>query len=502
MRTPFPLFARLLLWFFVNLLILVAGLAVMVHIQFGSLDNWLLPESSQAQIQTMSVTLIGDLSHSDRSAWGAALEQISNANKMDFALFDSRARWMAGAPLEPPPEIRRAMSYAQGSRPPLGPPPGPGMAPPVGPPPFNPQPEESPPPPPDQGRAPKSIPDFPKSVLRTGMPPGYWLLVRLPPEPLQTDGPVTLVGMTPALGVSPLLFNPKPWVVVAAGVVLFSILFWFPLARNLTHSISKMTRATESIAEGRFDIQLADSRRDELGRLGHAINRMAGRLKDLVTGQKRFLGDAAHELCSPLARMEIALSLLEERSNEQSLSFVNDVREEVTHMRKLVNELLSFSKASLGDSHVKLEPVNVAAVVESAMRLEKNDACIVEVNVPADLSIWGSFELLQRAVANLLRNAARYAGDAGPIAIAAWAERHEVVITVSDQGAGVASKDLEKLFDPFYRVDSSRTSETGGVGLGLAIVKSSVEACRGVVAATNREPHGLEIRLRLNRVET
>ena len=71
--------------------------------------------------------------------------------------------------------------------------------------------------------------------------------------------------------------------------------------------------------------------------------------------------------------------------------------------------------------------------------------------------------------------------------------------TVSDEGPGVATLDLEKLFDPFYRVDSSRTSETGGVGLGLAIVKSCVEACHGVVSASNRTPHGLEVRLRLNR---
>jgi len=343
------------------------------------------------------------------------------------------------------------------------------------------------------------LPDFPKSVLRAENPPGYWLLVRFPPEPLQSEGPITLVGTTPALGISPLLFNPKPWIAVAIGVIVFSVLFWFPFARNLTNSIIKMTRATESIAEGRFDIQLADKRRDELGRLSHAINQMASRLKDFVTGQKRFLGDAAHELCSPLVRMELALSMLEERSDENSLALVKDVREEVTHMRKLVNDLLSFSKASLGESHLKLEAIRIADVVEAAQGLEKNRECSVEVTVPGDLKVWGNFELLHRAVANLLRNAARYAGDAGPISVAAWREEDMVYLTVADQGPGVAAKDIGKLFDPFYRVDSSRTSDTGGVGLGLAIVKTCVEACRGVVSAANRDPHGLEVRLRLNR---
>jgi len=503
LKTRFPLFARLLLWFFVNLLVLIAGLALMVRVQFGSLDNWLLPASSQNEIQAMSVTLIGNLGHSERSDWGGELAQLSVAYKMDFALFDYRGQWLTGAMLKPPEEIRRAMIYAQANHPPPGSPSGPGMAPPVSPPSFNPQPGE--PPPEREAPRPSSggkIPDFPKSVLRTTAPPAYWLLVRLPPEPLQIAAPVTLVGMTPSLGISPLLFNPKPWIAVAAGIILFSILFWFPLARNLTRSITKMTRATESIAEGRFDIQLTDSRSDELGRLSHAINRMAGRLKDFVTGQKRFLGDAAHELCSPLARMEIGLEILEGRCDEKSLPYVRDVREEVTHMRKLANELLRFSKASLEESHVKLAPVNVAEMVEAAIHLEKSKVGSIEVNVPRDLYVRGDFELLRRAVANLLRNALRYAGDAGPISVDARQEQDAVVVTVSDHGPGVAPGDLGKLFDPFYRVDSSRTSETGGTGLGLAIVKSGVEACGGVVGAANRIPHGLEIRLRLTRVES
>jgi len=178
---------------------------------------------------------------------------------------------------------------------------------------------------------------------------------------------------------------------------------------------------------------------------------------------------------------------------------VRDVREEVTHMRKLANDLLSFSKASLGESHLTLQSVNVAGVVEAAMGLEKNKDNSVKINIPGDLEVWGNFELLYRAVANLLRNAARYAGDAGPISVEAWREEDAVFITVSDQGPGVSSKELEKLFDPFYRVDSSRTFETGGAGLGLAIVKSCVEACGGVVRATNKIPSGLEVCLRLNR---
>ena len=501
MKTSFPLFARLLLWFFVNLLVLIVGLLLMIHLQFGSLDNWLLPESSQAQIQAMSQTLVGNLTHSSRTDWGGELAQLSSAYKMQFAIFDSRGQWIAGASIQPPEEIRHAMIYAQPNRPPR---PqsvaGPGM-PPEGASDFNPQPGELPspeqpnrPPPPLRG----NIPAFPKNVLHSDSPSAYWLLVRLPPEPFQSETQLTLVGMTPALGISPLLFNPNPWIAVVIGIVVFSVLFWLPLAKSLTRSITEMTRATESIAEGRFDVQLADQRRDELGRLSHAINRMAARLKEFVTGQKRFLGDAAHELCSPLARMEIALGILEDRSDAKTQSLLRDVREEVTHMQKLANELLSFSKTSLMERRVELTTVSVAEVVESAVRLEKNGAFPIEVRVPRDLRVKGNVELLQRALANLLRNALCYGGN-GLISVAAWAEQDRVIITVSDEGPGIAAGELEKIFNPFYRVDPSRTSATGGVGLGLAIVKTSVEACGGVVSATNRTPRGLEVRIRLDR---
>jgi two-component system sensor histidine kinase CpxA len=512
LKTPFPLFARLLLWFYINLLIVAVGLAFLIHAQFGSMRNWLLPESSHAEVQAICGMLTGELGHSDRSNWNSILAQVSDSYKMDFAVFDNNAHWLAGATLKPPTAIAQAMTYPAGL--PIPSASGPGMPPPwdpsrsqAGPGGIGPEGGLTPPP----GASPNLalgagkrplhvIPDFPINVLHSEDPAGYWLLARLPPEqfPLGT-GAITLVGMTPKLGISPLLFDPKPWIAVPAGILVFSLLFWLPLARNLTKSITQMTRATESIAEGRFDIQLADTRSDELGRLSNAINRMTARLKDFVTGQKRFLGDAAHELCSPLARMEVALSILEERSNEAALPYVRDVRDEVTHMRELANELLSFSKAALGENRLQLGPVNVAEVIDAALRLEKGAQELVTVDAPAELIAHGNAELLRRALANLLRNAVRYAGDAGPISVKAWREESGAVrITVTDQGPGVPESDLGKLFDPFYRIDKSRTSETGGTGLGLAIVRTCVEACKGAVGAVNQSPHGLQVWIRLS----
>jgi two-component system sensor histidine kinase CpxA len=234
---------------------------------------------------------------------------------------------------------------------------------------------------------------------------------------------------------------------------------------------------------------------DELGRLGAAINRMAGRLEGFVSGQKRFLGDISHELCSPIARIQMALGILEERAGDAQKQHVSDLREDVQLMSTLVNELLSFSKAGLGGCEIRLQPVDVAEVIRRVVEREAQGESRVTVEIRGDVRAMAESELLCRALANLLRNALRY--SSGAIVLSASATNTRVRIAVSDQGPGVPADALQKIFDPFYRLDTSRSRETGGFGLGLAIVKTCVEACGGTVSAGNRQPNGLEVSIEL-----
>jgi two-component system sensor histidine kinase CpxA len=343
-------------------------------------------------------------------------------------------------------------------------------------------------------------PQPPRFMLRTENPTRYWVGVRVPPtRPVPPrPGPLVLVAMSPSLWGGGLFFDLTPWITVGAGLFFFSVLFWIPLVRGLTRSISQMTRATAEIAEGRFDTRVGTRRRDELGRLGGAIDQMAARLNGLVSGQKRFLGDIAHELCSPIARIQVALGILEQRADEKQQPYVTDLQEEVQHMSGLVNELLSFSKASLEPAAIKLQPVNLREVVAQAVRREAGETGNIQIEIGGEVKVLADPELLLRAVANLIRNAVRYAGDAGPITVSSRSEGDQILVTVADCGPGVPEESLAQLFDPFYRPELSRSAETGGVGLGLAIVKTCVESCRGTVSCRNRHPSGLEVTLRLN----
>lgn len=163
-------------------------------------------------------------------------------------------------------------------------------------------------------------------------------------------------------------------------------------------------------------------------------------------------------------------------------------------MAGLVGELLAFSRATHGRP-VRLEPVELQPVVERAWNRDGSAGIQPKVEIPSGCRVLGDALLLQRALANLFRNAVRYAGSAGPITVNASREGNTWSVTVADSGPGVPAEALPRLFEPFYRPAPPYTRELGGAGLGLAIVKTCVDACGRTVTARNLEPRGFEVRL-------
>lgn len=480
MTPRFPLFAKILGWLLLNLLILAAVALVLFKAQFHFGLDSLLAGSAGERMQALGTALAGELRERPITAWNDVLTNFSQAYKVEFLLFRPDGTQIAGAPTALPPELQEKMAEQRG--------PGPGM-------------RRGPPP----GRGPRVSWEeagpgpLPRFLVRTEKPTQYWAGLRLPlSEPGSVrPWPVVLFLRSDSLGAGGLLIDFKPWVLAGFGALLFSVLFWLPMVKGVTRALSQMTRVTEQIAQGNFEVKAEQQRRDELGRLGQAINTMAARLSGFVTGQKRFLGDVAHELCSPLARMQVGLGILEQHADEKQKSYLQDVRDEVQQMSALVNELLSFSKAGLAAKNLRLEPVNVRGVAQAAVDREAGDGAEVRLEITEDLYARAEPDLLMRALANLLRNAVRYAAGAGPIQVRGARRNSQVEILVQDNGPGVPPEALDRIFDPFFRAESSRSRDTGGVGLGLTIVKTCIEACRGAVAARNRSPQGLEVQITL-----
>ena len=495
MNWRFPLSAKILLWFFLNLLLLGAAFYLFFRGQFNMGLDTLLAGQAGERVEALSNIIGDELQAAASEERNEVLQYFGSSYGLQLMLVRPDGALIAGATLPVPPEVRARLTV-------FGPPP---MRPPLAPNERAPHPlrdgalaaranGNQPPPPPESVRRTR-----PKFMVRTSEPAGYWVGIRLPlfdrehPESQQQ----TLLLFSPSLSGGGLFIDFKPWLLVGFGAVIFSVLFWLPLIRGITRSIKQLTDATGEIAEGRFEVRVSERRRDELGRLGAEINSMAARLDGFVAGQKRFLGDVAHELCSPLARMQIALGILEQRAEAAQQDYVKDVQEEVQEMSSLVNELLSFSKASLREKAVKLQRVQLAELARRVVAREAGDESKVQVQIADDLFAQAEPDLLARALANLVRNALRYAGDAGPILVTAEAVEQGMALRVSDAGPGVPAEALQKIFDPFYRLEASRSRDTGGIGLGLAIVKTCVEACQGTVTATNRALTGLQVEIRL-----
>ena len=263
--------------------------------------------------------------------------------------------------------------------------------------------------------------------------------------------------------------------------------------RNITRPLARMTNAAEKIAKGGFDVRINEPRADEIGRLASAINHMTSRLGGFVKGQKRFLGDVAHELGSPIARIQLGLGILEQRVDATNRKQVVDVMEDVTHMSNLVNELLSFSRAEMDTAKVMLKTIELLPVLQGAVQRESTPTTEIITKIDSKIRVIADPELLARALGNIIRNAVKYAGDAGPIQVSAKSKGNKTEIEVKDSGSGVPDDFVEQLFEPFFRPQPSRDRCSGGVGLGLAIVKTCIETCKGTVSARNLKPKGFAV---------
>jgi two-component system, OmpR family, sensor histidine kinase CpxA len=477
----FPLLAKTIIWFFLNLLLLAAVFLLIFGLSFR-FEPWSpFFGGTGHRIEAVSAVISGAMDEKTREERDEILKRWTAAFKVDFYLFDSMGVQMGGEPINLPddvandiarserhsPDERRAENaYPRDS----------GFPPPPGPPPM--------------------------VNIRTANPTTYWLIIRTitfeegRPQPTRTR----LIVRSDSYYGYGLFFDPRPWIAAAAVVLFTSILFWLPFVRSITGSVAQMTAATQRIANENFSVRLNDRRMDELGILGVAINDLASRLDRFISGQKRFLGDISHELNSPLARMQFALSILENKARAEDQPHIADVKEEVELMSNLVRELLSYSKSGMQGAAVRLEPVRVRDIVERAVDREKSSAQhAVNIKIPDSLRAEAQPELLARAFANVIRNSMNYAGDEGEITISGMESNGSAVIRIADNGPGVPEEMLEKIFDPLFRVQDDRSRATGGTGLGLAIVKTCIETCNGYVSAKNILPHGLEIEIMLHR---
>lgn len=504
------LFIKVLLWFFMSLILLIVLLAGIFNLDFRLRPDSALIRALGGQGKALGRVILRELYDSDYYEWGSILARFGRAYDLDLVLCQADGRILVGPDRMIPASVTDALRRVEKGLPQFRQPP---PHPPSG---LNGRPARGdtagPGRPPsvasrkERGRVPFRLLPLPPAerlhftyLLRTSDPTRYWASVPFPFHERPERPPVNLFLLAASRSITGngLFFNPVPWLFLAGFVLVASILLWIPLVRSITRPIGRITRAAEKIARGDFNVHVDDGRADEIGRLGSAINHMSTQLENLIMGQKRFLGDIAHELASPIARMDLGLSILEQRLKGEDRGRLEDIAEEVRHMSGLINELLSFTRAEISPEKLKPEKVLLEPMVREIMDREGAVGVATGSYMDGGISVWAVESLLRRAISNIVRNAVLYAGDQGPIEIIAEKAGDTVLVTVNDRGPGVPEASISRLFEPFYRPQAVRDRKSGGVGLGLAIVKTCVQACKGTVSAKNLKPRGFSVTIAL-----
>lgn len=470
-RLRLPLYLKILLWFGVNLLLLAFLVFGFLSMQFRMSLDWMLSGEAGERVSAIGDSLTDELSQLPEQQWPEVLQRHGAQYAVTFALFSSNGTQIMGTQVQVPPEVLPKLIDKRGpnDRPPPRRPP-PGVA----------------------SKRPSDAPPKPRFMLRAGDPAHYWAGVHLDLTQQIDHRPLTLLMVSNTITGGGLFFDLWPWLGLAAAALLLSALVWMPFVRGITGFIGRLNHAAGRIAQGNFGERVSRSRNDELGELSSSVNTMAAQLGEYVAEQRRITADVAHELCSPIARMQMALGVVEQRSTPEQSGYLKKLDAELQHMARLVEEVLAFSKAETLPERETAEDINLHDLIVAVIAREAPEADI-QLAVSTDLQLHSLRDALDRAIGNVLRNAARYAASSGPIQIHAGQQDGKTIIRISDQGPGVPPETLPRLFEPFYRPEAARRRSTGGSGLGLAITKRCIEACRGTVTAKLREPTGLEI---------
>lgn len=313
-----------------------------------------------------------------------------------------------------------------------------------------------------------------------------WILRPLPrggpPGRMLGDGP----PRAPPFGWGwwPIPLPPGGLGLAALLLVLFTAIALgaWPVVRRLTRRLEALKRGVEAFGAGALNQRVAEDGRDEVAALGASFNHAATRIEALLRSHQSLLANASHELRSPLARLKMAVAMIEDAPPAQRDGLKREIDANIGELDALVDEVLLASRLDAGAAMPRQELVDLLA-------LAAEEAARVQAGVDGQsLQVRGDERLLRRALRNLLENARRYGGDAVEVSVRRDASG-QAELRVCDRGPGVPEAHRERIFEAFFRLPGHAERE-GGVGLGLALVRQIAQAHGGSARCEPRDGGG------------
>ena len=267
------------------------------------------------------------------------------------------------------------------------------------------------------------------------------------------------------------------FVIVAVFAVIFSMIF----SQIITKPVTALTKCIQSMARGDFSTRVQVIGSGELRRMARTFNSMSEKIESLDQARNQFVSNASHELKTPLASMKILIeSLIYQPEMESGLrtEFLTDVNREIDRLSSIVSDLLTLVRMDVKDVKLSRENMSLAALVKDTEHLlnpmkDKRGQKLV-LSLQDDCDMYADRTKLQQVVYNLMENAFKYTQEGGTVWVTLQKIGRSAVLTVRDNGPGIAAEHLPHIFDRFYRVDKARSRDAGGTGLGLSIVRQLV----------------------------
>ena len=296
-------------------------------------------------------------------------------------------------------------------------------------------------------------------------------------------------------------FCMRGWYIALAVTVLGGAVAYFVSGRALK-PLKRFTAKAERVQlQSLTEITLSEDEAVEFSRLSRAVNQMLLRLKQAFDAQQQFVGNAAHELRTPLALMQARLDLYMSTDHGDScpetVETIAMMREQTERLSRMVRTLLDMSelKTVPRNDRIQLAPIIEEVLADLSPLAEKSGVTLSQSG--EDLWITGSDVLVYRAIFNLVENGVKYNRPGGSVCVSASRRGEEAVIEIKDTGCGIPEDFRESVFQPFFRVDKSRSREKGGVGLGLSLVWEIAHLHGGDVRVRESGESGTAIELTL-----
>jgi len=334
--------------------------------------------------------------------------------------------------------------------------------------------------------------------------PGNFRPQRAAPQIVGPDGSTYTVLLVPR---RPSIFGALtlPGIsltILGIALAVSAFASWW-LAQHLSAPIRRIQAGARALATENLEVRVSaglEGRKDELAVLARDFDAMADQLRSNRGAVTRLLRDISHELRSPLARMRVALGLARQ-SPTDSPRQLDRLEGEIERLDGLISQVLKLARLHGSEAPFAREAFDIDEVLEEVVRDANFEgavkSCKVRQRGAARCVVHGNRELLRSAIENVLRNAVRYSPAGGLVDVTVERSGGGLSILVQDRGPGVPERDLERIFEPFYRVAESRDRDTGGEGIGLAITSQVMIAHGGTATANNHTGGGLEVLLRL-----